>query len=53
VQKIFLLSILALVTIAFSACASRRSKSEAHIYEGDAPNIRYAPSSAGGPQSYY
>jgi hypothetical protein len=38
--------------VLFAGCASK-PKSEARIYDGDAPNIRYAPSSAGGPQSVY
>jgi hypothetical protein len=52
VQKFLLLVVLAAAGFSVGACASRH-KSEAHLYEGDAPNIRYAPSSAGGPQSYY
>jgi hypothetical protein len=50
--RIFLLSLLAVVGCCFPGCASH-PKSEAHIYDGDAPNITYAPSHAGGPQSVY
>jgi hypothetical protein len=53
VQKFLLLTFLAIITCGLGSCASRPKKSESHIYNGDAPNIRYAPSKAGGPQSVY
>lgn len=40
------------LAILFPGCAFK-PKSEARIYDGDAPTIRYAPSTAGGPQSVY
>jgi len=49
VQKLFLL--VAIVS-QLAGCASK-PKSEARLYDGDAPTIRYAPSTAGGPQSVY
>ena len=37
------------------ACASRKSKSSAHMYSGDAPTIKYSdkPESAGGRMNTY
>ena len=37
------------------ACASRKSKSTAHMYSGDAPTIKYSakPENAGGRMNTY
>ncbi|HEX8295464.1 MAG TPA: hypothetical protein VF593_04140 [Chthoniobacteraceae bacterium] len=51
-SKLFLFLLIAAGALTFSGCASR-NKSSAHIYEGDAPTIRYAPSEAGGALDTY
>ncbi|MCE9612071.1 MAG: hypothetical protein K8R23_17880 [Chthoniobacter sp.] len=42
--------LLAALAITFPACASRKPKSSAHLYSGDAPTIKYSnkPENAGG-----
>jgi hypothetical protein len=52
VRKLLLLLLVTCAACGFGACASK-NKSSAHIYEGDAPTIRMAPSEAGGPHSVY
>ncbi len=51
VRKLLLFLFTASAACSLAACAS--NKPSAHIYDGDAPTIRYAPSHAGGPQSVY
>lgn len=46
-MRLFALSLLALGTVLFAGCSS--NKGSARLYEGDAPNIRYSESHAGGP----
>jgi hypothetical protein len=51
VHKLIFLLIVIGTSCALSGCASK--KPSAHIYDGDGPTIRMAPSKAGGPQSVY